>query len=343
MNNSAVLVASGDPYRLQMLNFYFQREGFKVETARDGLEAFGKAAVLQPQVIVAATDLSGIDGYELCRRVKTHPKTGPIPVILVSPRHARPSRELAGRAGADDFFVAPIFFRDLSGAAVLLLRRAQASKGKKVQGDLAEVPVVQLARIFHGGRRSGSIQVQSGEATGTLAFHGGELTYARSGRAKGELAFFRLLTWEAGQFELALGEVAPDHNVKMQTRELLARASFFLAEWRRPSALTPVIPAGSPSDSTKVEVDLAYQMEAKDVRRVARGEPGAVAAPVQTVSSKASPAGTPASQDAPTEPSPPPARTATMTSPAFDDFEEQFFKRADRPSYFGRRQDQHRR
>ena len=84
-------------------------EGFRVEQAHNGLQAFERAADRRPNVILTELHLPGIDGYQLTRRLKSDPRTASVPVLAVTgypPFTWDPSR--AERAGCDAVLIKPV-------------------------------------------------------------------------------------------------------------------------------------------------------------------------------------------------------------------------------------------
>lgn len=84
-------------------------DGLTLAEAGDGIEAVEKLKEDgPPAVIVAAATLPGIDGYELCRLVRKHPDTAPVPVVLLTDRDGLRERVWARRAGADAHLPKPL-------------------------------------------------------------------------------------------------------------------------------------------------------------------------------------------------------------------------------------------
>jgi two-component system, cell cycle response regulator DivK len=87
---------------------WLRQAGFRVEPAHNGLQALERAFDLLPDAIVTDLNIPGIDGYELSRRLKTDPRTSPIPILAVTgyaPFAQDPGR--ADRARCDAFMCKP--------------------------------------------------------------------------------------------------------------------------------------------------------------------------------------------------------------------------------------------
>jgi len=85
--------------------------GYEVTTACDGHKAIEELGRCEPQLVLLDIEMPGLDGCEVCRRIKSHPETRTIPVVLVS-GHPEGSDRAAG-AGADGFLPKPFHIDDL--------------------------------------------------------------------------------------------------------------------------------------------------------------------------------------------------------------------------------------
>jgi DNA-binding response OmpR family regulator len=107
MPDVTVLVVDDDPVILKLLEVNFVMEGFTVLTAADGVDAFDRAVLEQPQAVVSDIMMPRMNGLELVQRLKAEPATAAIPVVLLSAK-AQASDVRAGLdAGADDYVTKP--------------------------------------------------------------------------------------------------------------------------------------------------------------------------------------------------------------------------------------------
>lgn len=80
---------------------YFQIEGFDVDLASDGEEALRKVDAVMPDVIVMDLSMPVLDGWETTRRLKSNPRTAPIPVVVLTAIHEELELARARAAGAN--------------------------------------------------------------------------------------------------------------------------------------------------------------------------------------------------------------------------------------------------
>jgi len=100
-----ILLIDDDPDVRTVMSVMLQKQGYEVDTASRREEALEKLAQQIPSLILLDVLLSGADGRELCREIKTSPQTKDVPVIMFS---GHPSAALQFEAwGADDFIAKP--------------------------------------------------------------------------------------------------------------------------------------------------------------------------------------------------------------------------------------------
>ena len=103
-----VLVVDDILSNVKLLEAKLTAEYFEVVTAFNGLEALAKVAETNPDIVLLDVMMPGMDGFEVCRRLKSDPKTAHVPVVMVTALD-QPSDRVAGlEAGADDFLTKPV-------------------------------------------------------------------------------------------------------------------------------------------------------------------------------------------------------------------------------------------
>jgi len=103
-----VLVVDDILSNVKLLEAKLSAEYFEVVTAFNGLEALAKGEENEPDIVLLDVMMPGMDGFEVCRRIKQNPKTAHVPVVMVTALD-QPSDRVAGLdAGADDFLTKPV-------------------------------------------------------------------------------------------------------------------------------------------------------------------------------------------------------------------------------------------
>jgi putative two-component system response regulator len=102
-----------------------RREGFEVRDVSNGDAALTECASFRPDLILLDIVMPGVDGFEVCRRIKATPETRLTPVVLITGLSATEDRIKGINAGADDFLSKPIDFNELLARTRSLLRLKQ--------------------------------------------------------------------------------------------------------------------------------------------------------------------------------------------------------------------------
>ncbi len=126
-----VLVVDDENDIVQLIRYNLEREGFRVESARDGNEALKKAGEVKPDLILLDIMLPGKDGYEVIKSLNQAERTASIPVIFLTAKSAEFDEVLGLELGADDYIVKPISPRKLVSRIRAVLRRYEGVKSEE--------------------------------------------------------------------------------------------------------------------------------------------------------------------------------------------------------------------
>jgi len=116
-----ILVVDDDPNVADVVSRYLHREGFDVETVGDGRVAVERALADPPDLVVLDLMLPGLDGLEVCRRLRA---LAPVPVIMLTARGDESDRVIGLELGADDYVAKPFSPKELVARVRAVLRRA---------------------------------------------------------------------------------------------------------------------------------------------------------------------------------------------------------------------------
>jgi len=118
-----ILIADDEVDMTSLLAFNFSRAGFAVATAHDGSEAFEKARMFLPDVIVLDVRMPVMDGLDVCRMLRNVPSTRGIPVLIMTGHGNEQTRAESERSGAVDYLLKPFSPREIISRVQIALSR----------------------------------------------------------------------------------------------------------------------------------------------------------------------------------------------------------------------------
>ena len=141
-----VLVADDEHNIRNILDFSLHAEGFLVISALNGEDAFKLAVESDPDLILLDLMLPGIDGLEVCRRLKADPDTAHIPVVMVTAKGEETDIVTGLELGADDYVTKPF-------SPKVLIARMRAVQRRRGRTLVAEDDIIKIDDIvIHPGR-----------------------------------------------------------------------------------------------------------------------------------------------------------------------------------------------
>ena len=132
-----ILVVDDIPANVKLLEARLLAEYFDVMTAADGYTALAICERNQVDLILLDIMMPGIDGFEVCERLKANPKTAHIPVVMVTALDQPTDRVRGLKAGADDFLTKPVNDLQLISRVKSLLRLKTLSDELRMRADTA--------------------------------------------------------------------------------------------------------------------------------------------------------------------------------------------------------------
>jgi DNA-binding response OmpR family regulator len=127
----SILVVDDEPSIVELVSSYLVREGWRVASSADGIDAIARIEETAPDVVVLDLMLPGLDGVEVCRRIRTFSDAY---VIMLTARAEEVDRIIGLSVGADDYLTKPFSPRELVARIKSLLRRPRAPSGTAVVG-----------------------------------------------------------------------------------------------------------------------------------------------------------------------------------------------------------------
>jgi DNA-binding response OmpR family regulator len=148
MSKETILVVDDEPHIVELATLYLKNEGYQVVTASDGAQALAQIAATHPALLILDLMLPGIDGWEVCRRVRA---TSRLPIIMLTARSDDVDKIVGLELGADDYLTKPFNPRELVARVKAVLRRAEPSPAEPGEvlraGPLTIDPARREARL----------------------------------------------------------------------------------------------------------------------------------------------------------------------------------------------------
>lgn len=120
---SKVLVVDDNRTYLEMITSLLRENGLEVFTANDGLEALEAVKGQVPDLVILDVVMPRMNGYEVCRELKSNPKTGQVPIVMCSTKDQEFDRHWASKQGADAYITKPFKPQEMLATIKQLLRR----------------------------------------------------------------------------------------------------------------------------------------------------------------------------------------------------------------------------
>ena len=140
-----ILIVEDEKDIVQVLEFGLRQAGFEAVSAGDAGEAFARIRENAPDAVILDLMLPDLPGTEICRQLKSNPKTASVPVIMLTARSDEVDRVVGFELGADDYIVKPFSVREVVLRVKAVLRRG--TPGETAPRD--QIGPVRLDRDAH--------------------------------------------------------------------------------------------------------------------------------------------------------------------------------------------------
>ncbi|MFN2195476.1 MAG: response regulator [Anaerolineales bacterium] len=150
MSKARILIVEDDFDISNMLKIYFTAQGYEVDVAPRGADALDKTRHGLPHLIVLDIMLPDIDGYEVCRTLRTHTRTSHIPIIFLTQKDERRDKIQGLELGADDYITKPFDIEELKLRVQNAIARAERENLRDPRSGLPSGRLIeeQLRRII---------------------------------------------------------------------------------------------------------------------------------------------------------------------------------------------------
>jgi len=234
---SVLVVEDNDTFRT-FLRGLLTAQGFTVHEAASGDEGLRLALEHRPWLILTDVRMPGEDGFEFCRKVRSHSLIRQTPLLFLSGWDDYKARYHGLELGADDFISKQTPSRELMIRIQVILKRyvdmgTRGRGGPGMQGELSVMGAPGVLQVCHLTRLTGTLTVKDGDRRMGVRFRDGEIIGADGDGQTGEAAIFALLAWNEGTFRFAPGDPGEGAPLGTGFSQLLLEGCRRLDEERR--------------------------------------------------------------------------------------------------------------
>jgi two-component system, OmpR family, alkaline phosphatase synthesis response regulator PhoP len=144
-----ILIVEDEAEIAQLIQLYLEKEGFTCRTCRDGINAMQLFQELQPDLIVLDLMIPGLDGLEVCARIRQKPGAKDPYILMLTAKGEEIDRIIGLSTGADDYLVKPFSPRELVARVRALLRRTLRQGGQTTGYQTSHFAVDTDQRVAH--------------------------------------------------------------------------------------------------------------------------------------------------------------------------------------------------
>jgi CheY-like chemotaxis protein len=244
---SSILVADGNRERSARVLEACLAGGLQARRVETGPAALEAALADLPQLVIAAVELPLIDALRLSEILRANPRTAEARFLFLGRPTTRPpspfDETLPGQTPAEEIATQAVAM--LARQTRMDTVRRESAARRELEGQLAQIPLVDLIELLHLNRRSGVIELSRTPAggdrqAGAIWVQDGELVHATVGsEVIGQKALFRLLGWREGRFTFSAERRAPTQTLSGPTRVLLLEGLRQSDELSSDSSLPP--------------------------------------------------------------------------------------------------------
>jgi CheY-like chemotaxis protein/signal recognition particle receptor subunit beta len=242
------LIADEDEAFRKYLAMPLAAQGFTILEAADGSAAWQLAVQHRPWLILADVTMPELDGFEFCRRVRSHALLSHTPLLFISGSDKYKERYHALQIGADDFLTKQTKIREILMRIQLLLTKYsdlsdQGEEKKRggeregaFEGRIEVFGAPALLQMCAQGRLTGlftALAEDEADTAATMGFRSGEIVSATVGSDSGLEAAYSFLGWEKGSFQFAPGDPGEGEPLAQSVEHLLLEGCRLLDESER--------------------------------------------------------------------------------------------------------------
>jgi response regulator RpfG family c-di-GMP phosphodiesterase len=226
------LIADAQKDFRKLLKMRLINEGLEVRETKDCAGALKVMLKNPPDIAIVNMDADSDDAFELLAELRGDKTLCRLPLVFLTRSKDRVRKLRALREGVDDYLnkdddVETLVARFQNILTRESIRRDGASRVRRgISGDLENLGLPDIVQTLAMGMKSAHVSVTTPDASGSIWFENGAAVHALCGDEEGEQAFYKIVTWSAGEFLI-------EHGVKSKKTTLTGDTMFLLMEGLR--------------------------------------------------------------------------------------------------------------
>jgi DNA-binding response OmpR family regulator len=225
LDSARIVLAEPSEPLLERIRGALEQAGFVVEGFADGADAYAACARQRPDLVVAAAEMDGMDGWTMVRALASNPRLVDVPVVFTSDDPSDMTRLQAYRLGVRDYITKPFIEEEL----VIRIHRLVisqprgAAENAMLRGSLSEISLPTLLSLLEFERKSGILVVLREAEAARVFVAAGRVVKVELGdnSVPARARMMELLDWQGGVFEFTACEVVGADEVGIGTQQLL--------------------------------------------------------------------------------------------------------------------------
>lgn len=228
-----IIIVDPAPAQGSSMALRLSNDGYEVEEVPDPRKAVEIMSKSKFDLVISEVNMPGADGLKFCRALRKNAMTAHIPFFFVTAEEGERLPSECLEAGADDFLKKPVDLELLS----LKIQRLLAMRGPKeskrgVSGSLKEMSSTDFIQSLSAVEKDVEISLEHMGEKGKIYMQQGQIVDANTRGLSGEEAFYRLMTWEEGEFQIIPCSNFPARTIHAPTMSLLIEGARLIDEAR---------------------------------------------------------------------------------------------------------------
>lgn len=217
-----ILVVDPDYHQDSALALRLSNDGYDVLGVSDARAAANIIMDAGADLVISEVNLPQTEGMRFCRALRENAASAHIPFFFLTRERGDRLATQCLEAGADDFFLKPPDLEMLS-IKIRNILALKSSRGTRsgITGTLADMSFTDIIQSLTTGEKDVAIQLQSGGKKGVIYIQQGDIIYAQAQGLEGQDAFYRMMTWQEGEFEITACTNIPPRNIFESAMSLL--------------------------------------------------------------------------------------------------------------------------